>query len=710
MTRPAPHPANEDARLARLKSLNVLDSEAEPLFDALTRAAALVAGVPIAMVTLVDADRQWFKANHGLPGATQTPRDEAFCAYTILSDQVFEVQDATKDHRFDANPLVTGSPDIRFYAGAPIILSDGLGMGALCVIDREARQLTPAQREILQLLARAAAEALDQRALAVDRSQALREEANVERANQDRIRYLYEETPAMLYSVDADDRLLSVSNRWLRRLGYTRGQVLGRRSAEFFTDASRERAARGLAELFATGRCDRVDYQMLRSNGEVIDVELSATVERGVGGKPIRSMSVIEDVTERRRAEARLRSSEAFLDRTGRMAGVGGWEVDLATSRITWSAQTCRLHEMPVGYEPGMEEALAFYAPEAREVIKDALALTVEEGGEWDLELPFITATGRKLWVRSMGAVEHVDGRPARLVGAFQDITMRKQAVLAMEASELRFRNLFQQSLGLICTHDVDGVLLSVNQATARSLGYGVADMMGRRIHDFVRPELHGGLEEYLARVLINGSDAGMFELLASDGSAHVWQYNNMLDDDGAEPYVIGHAQDITERRRLERSLRESATRDPLTGCYNRRYLADLETAMRDDDRWGCIAIDLDRFKLVNDTYGHQRGDAVLVDMARYLMAHVRPGDAVVRLGGDEFLVMLRNADPAVTQAIADRLVADRAQAPIGFTLGISLREAGVSLAEAIGQADRKLYDLRALRDGVERLDRRQAR
>lgn len=159
----APLPPNEFKRIAALQTLEVLDTPAEAEFDALVNAAAAVCDAPIALVSLVDTDRQWFKANHGLEGATQTPRDIAFCAHAILQDGLFEVPDATLDSRFADNPLVTSGPDIRFYAGAPVRLSNGHCVGTLCVIDREPRSLNERQREVLRCLAQATAQAMEGR-------------------------------------------------------------------------------------------------------------------------------------------------------------------------------------------------------------------------------------------------------------------------------------------------------------------------------------------------------------------------------------------------------------------------------------------------------------------------------------------------------------------------------------------------------------------
>ena len=397
-----------------------------------------------------------------------------------------------------------------------------------------------------------------------------------------------------------------------------------------------------------------------------------------------------------REAERKRRANEALLERTGRLLDAGGWELDLATNAITWSDQTCRLHDVPPGFHPSLEEAVSFYDPVARPVIDAAVRKGIATGEGWDLQLPLTTATGRKIWVRAVGVVECADdGSVRRLAGAFQDITLQRRAIAALEASDRRYRKLFQYSPGLICTHDHEGVLLSVNPAAAKSLGYSVGEMIGRPLTDFMRAEQRPRFAEYLLRIMRKDSDTGMLQVIAKDGSEHVWQYHNVLDDDveGDDPYVLGHALDVTERFRQESQLREWSIHDALTGCFNRRYLAELTAGPAAG--WGCIVFDLDHFKQVNDTHGHARGDEVLVAMATFLRNHVRPQDAVIRLGGDEFLVLLRGAGEELTQGVVDRLDADRAAAPIGFTMGATTVVPGASLEAALGEADRRLYKAR---------------
>ncbi|WP_372183887.1 diguanylate cyclase [Xanthomonas axonopodis] len=571
--------SSEAQRLARLALLQVVDTAAEPFFGALAAAAQAIAGTPIALVSLVDEHRQWWKANIGLPGVSETPRELAFCAHTIQGDAVMEVRDAPADPRFHDNALVTDAPVIRYYAGAPIVLPDGLRMGTVCVIDQRPRALEPAQLQALQQLARVAAEGLEQRRVMLER----------EAAN---------------------------------------------------------------AQL-----------------------------------------------------QQRLRESEAFLERTGRVAGVGGWEVDVASGTLIWSDQTCRLHDVPPGYRPSLTEAIGFYPLEARAVITEAVEACVRDGTSWDLELPLTSATGRRLWVHSTGSVEHVDGR-MRLIGAVQDVTDRHQAVDALAASERKFRKMFQYSLGLICTHDMHGRLVSINPAAARSLGRSVEQMEGRSLVEFVRPERHAALRGYLSRMVLDGQDSGVIELVAGDGSLRHWQYHNVLDVESDATVVLAHAQDITNQYRQEKQLLEWSFTDPLTNCYNRRFLDELDK--RDPSvRWGCIVVDLDKFKLVNDTHGHQRGDEVLVQMAWFLNQPLRTQDRLVRLGGDEFLVLLHQATQAQLDALTRDYMGAIEDAPIRFTLGTALRQDGEALAAVVDRADHSLYSLRRARRGTGTSDQR---
>ena len=149
----APIPANDDRRLQKLKSYNILDTPSEIDYDEIVQLASEICETPISLMTLVDENRQWFKSKVGLE-VPETSREVSFCGHAIHEDDVFLIEDATKDERFHDNPLVTSDPNIQFYAGVPLKSPDGFNIGTLCIIDHKPRKLNAFQLNALKVLAR----------------------------------------------------------------------------------------------------------------------------------------------------------------------------------------------------------------------------------------------------------------------------------------------------------------------------------------------------------------------------------------------------------------------------------------------------------------------------------------------------------------------------------------------------------------------------
>jgi diguanylate cyclase (GGDEF)-like protein len=208
----APHPADERKRIAALEKYRILDTLPEQVYDDITYLAASICATPIALISFVDRERQWFKSKVGL-GASETSRDHAFCAHAILRPHdLLVVPDATQDRRFAQNPLVLTDPKIRFYAGAPLAMSEGSALGTLCVIDREARELDDEQRKALLALSRQVMGQLELRKAVTElRHLALKLGRNQERL--ERYQRRLEEANVSLATQSRTDSLTGLANR-----------------------------------------------------------------------------------------------------------------------------------------------------------------------------------------------------------------------------------------------------------------------------------------------------------------------------------------------------------------------------------------------------------------------------------------------------------------------------------------------------------------
>ena len=257
---------DEHSSLKALHSLEILDSEPEAEFDALVEVASAVCGVPISLITLTDQHRQWFKANLGLTGITEVPRDAAFCAHAVLSDGFMQVNDAWEDERFVDNPWVTGHPQIRFYAGAPIKLQDGSRIGTLCIIDRQPRSLDDVQRTVLSRLADAAARGLERR-VAVRRAR--RELHHAERASMT----LFNHVEAVI-GVTARGNIDTWNLAAQQLLGYAAEEVIGKPLQNIVPPESQPQEMLSFAALGA-GNARSYQSTRLRANRSVVDVAVN---------------------------------------------------------------------------------------------------------------------------------------------------------------------------------------------------------------------------------------------------------------------------------------------------------------------------------------------------------------------------------------------------------------------------------------------------
>ena len=245
----------------------------------------------------------------------------------------------------------------------------------------------------------------------------------------------------------------------------------------------------------------------------------------------------------------------------------------------------------------------------------------------------------------------------------------------------------------------LDGEIIDANPAFLEMFGVAsLNDLKGHRTSDFVRPEVRAREMALLER---EGAVRDVeFQLTRRDGETRTVVDSAFLsvDPKTGEKYCYGILVDITHRKELQTQLLELSIRDPLTGCYNRRYLNTVtrQCEAQPKGEWGCIYLDIDHFKQYNDTNGHADGDAVLVKMARFLMRHVRAEEAVVRVGGDEFLVVLCDSGDDQTEHVVARLrAAAPTSAPVPFSMGWAARRGSETFEQTMIRADRRLLAVR---------------
>ncbi|WP_418314803.1 PAS domain S-box protein [Piscinibacter sakaiensis] len=555
----APIPTDEARRLARLHDLLVLDSPAEPVFDSITRMAGEICGVPIALISLIDEHRQWFKANVGLPGVSETPRDIAFCAHAITGDTLFEVEDARQDPRFVDNPLVTEAPDIRFYAGAPLTTADGARIGTLCVIDRKPHRLSAEQSRQLESLAKIAVQALEMRSELAGRVLAARSGYEVELAESEaRHRAILDAQSELISQALPDGTLIYANPAYAQHFGSDVDALIGSNLFDYVEPADRDTVRSLISRVLETGERAIGVNRMASAGGEEEWFAWTNTRQIDAAGRTLLH-SVGRDISAQKRAEKALRDSEALLQRTGRVAGVGGWQLDLQTGALTWSAQTRAIHEVDSTYIPTVDEAVKFYAPEARQLIEAAVRAAIEDGKAWDLELPLVTAKGRRIWVRAQGECElDASGAPLRLVGAFQDITAHKQLEQRVVDDE-RFLRLMTDSLPQrIAYLDRDLRYRFVNDVRARVFGLKREQIIGKSRAEITGEPTPPEIQSHFDGVLAGKAQRFEFEEHRTDGTRRIdCQFLPDVGDDGVVRGFFTSATDITERSRAEQRLLE---------------------------------------------------------------------------------------------------------------------------------------------------------
>lgn len=730
----APLPDNETQRLALLHALDLLDSPTEPVFDTLTRLAARTLGVPTALVSLMDANRQWFKSRVGMD-ATGTPRSEAFCAHAILQEAPLVISDARLDPRFCDNPLVTGPLAVRAYAGVPLRSAEGLALGTLCVLDRVPRQFTDDELASLADLAELARQELLRREASLRARDLAEADGRLLAQRGALVQQLFDHAAVGIAMVGLDGAWLRINQRMCDILGRPACALAGQTFQDVTHPDDLDADLQQMQALLE-GRADQyaMEKRYLRPDGSVVWGQLTVGIVRE-GGQPSWFVATVDDITPRKATEAALAALRAVLEqrvldrteqvrvRSEQLEAIIDNTLDAfvaidARGCVThWNRQAAQIFGWSRAEATGQPLAELIIPPELRDAHTAGMAHMARTGeapvmGK-RMELPALRKDGSTLPCEvTINTFPQVGGHP--LYFAFlHDISARRAAQEAALAGERRVRLITDNLPVLVAYIDRDERYgfcnatyrgwLGVDPATA--VGQHVADVLGEQGYALRRPLIERALAGERAEADIEVQHGGEVRQL------HLRYFPDAAPD-GRVQGLYALATDVTETRQAHRQLIQLARTDVLTGLPNRRAFEEaFEQAMARHRRTGrpiaLAFLDIDRFKSINDTHGHGIGDEVLQTFALRLTSCVRVTDTVSRLAGDEFVIILEGLNHAHEADIVARKILAAIDCPFelsaGLTLpvqtsiGIAYQARGQQGAQALLEAaDRALYAAKA--------------
>jgi diguanylate cyclase (GGDEF)-like protein/PAS domain S-box-containing protein len=496
--------------------------------------------------------------------------------------------------------------------------------------------------------------------------------------------------------------------------GYSAEEVLGK-NPRLLSSGKQDKSF--YSEMWAAiiaGATWRGEIINRSKNGSLNPEEMTITPVLSKSGEITHFVAVKQDITERKRAERALHQSEAELKEAQRVAGLGSWTFDRKTGQVTWSDELYHVFRLDPSLPalPYLEQEKIF-TPQSWTRLTTEVNKAMGSGMPYELELETVRADGSNGWMLARGeAVRDSEGTVSRLRGIALDITERKQAGVALRQAEEKYRALFEDAVVGIFQTTPDGCPLSVNRSFAEMHGYDspehlLAEVSNIALQLFVVPKRMDELREVLSeRGVVRSAEV---EIYKRDHTKK-WVLANLRvvrDAGGKIVRYEGTVEDITDRKVAEDRVQYLAYYDVLTSLPNRTLLRDriataLAGARRRRDRVALLYLDLDRFKIINDSLGHSVGDLLLQEVAERLKAGARELDTVARLGGDEFIIVLNGVKEAADAAIAaERIVSSMVaefvvqgrSLNITCSLGISIfPEHGADSESLIKNADAAMY------------------
>ena len=562
--KPAGVSGNEAERLKALQEAGLLDSAAEERFDRLTRIVQRALNIPIALVSLVDENRQWFKSRQGLLAA-ETPRDVAFCAYTILNDELFEVRDTLNDERFADNPLVIGEPNIRFYAGYPIKSKSGHRIGTLCIIDTKPRTLSGEDK----ILLKDAADAVQQEIWVSEQHEELAK-------SKQRLLSILEGTNIGTWEWNVQTGETVFNERWADIVGYTLSE-LEPLSIDTWMSLAHPDDLEESAELLQkhfNGELDFYDFEarMRHKDGHWVWVhDRGQLVSRTNMGEPLLISGTHEDITKQKITEQKVESQKRFLENIFNSNVVAFFVLDANGQFVYANSEAIKVLGLENNDAPDKTNATfddprwritqldgSYYPPEqlpfavvrrTGEAVKDVQHAIHWPSGEWKA----VSVNGTPL----------INNEELQYVFAVRDITAQLKSKRALKASEAQFRSLVDNIPGVTyrCLYDEHWTMLYMSDKVDPLSGYPATDFIKNSVRSYdsvIHPDDKKRLEQAVANAIETDQEWFLeYRILHRDGSIRWAQEKGQVvkQETGDVDYFDGFILDITQEKRNQQEL-----------------------------------------------------------------------------------------------------------------------------------------------------------
>jgi diguanylate cyclase (GGDEF)-like protein/PAS domain S-box-containing protein len=506
-----------------------------------------------------------------------------------------------------------------------------------------------------------------------------------------------------IFGTTVDGLVTSWNHAAEQLFGYTAQEMLGqpidRIAPGDMTAEQRDMRHR----LLSGSPPQRLETVRCRKDGSPVDVLITASTATDESGNVLGLSVIAHDITERHQAETALEAIRHRLAESQRIARLGSFELDVGRDEMIWSDELYHLLGLDPAVTATAELFVARVDPDDVPALTDAWNGAVHRGTPIDLVCQVVLPDAQRLWVHTRALSElNDDGTVSKISGTIRDNTERVEAERVRTAAETRFEIGFEQSMIGAAISDLDGLPVRVNPALCALLRRSKDQLIGRSWSEFTHPD-EGALGQAVLDRVDSGHDTYQDErrYLEPDGSV-VWVSSHVTlvrDEDGEPQYFFSQLQDITDRKRMEDELSHQALHDTLTGLPNRALLSDrllqgLASSRRHGAYLGVIFVDIDHFKVINDSLGHLPGDDLLRHAADRISGAIRPGDTVARFGSDEFVIACDAVSVTTTVLIAEQVLE-----ALGERVVIGGQEMNVSASVGIALSDENATPESLLRD-----------